>query len=164
MAYGILKDYQIIKTVKKRLIINDKVIDYLFNELKKRKYVLRNDYNTYEEITRDDIIVFLKFEDEDHFWEYERFVILDKDPEYTDMPFEIEHASPYDHRWPGDYDPDAYDDWKVNTYCFGDLWYTDRWDHKPYFSTHKDQFDFEDEEVIIDDEEKCINIRYGWYD
>lgn len=161
---GITKTYEIVKTVSKKLVLNDKVVDYLFNVLTRnedRKFVLRKGYNNYSEITKDTLRDLLKGD-----VEKEVIVELDEYPEYDDMPFTITHASPYDHRWPGDYDKDAYEDWKVDEYSISDLFYSDKLDFgwsgvndKPYFAEHPEEFDWE-EEVIVYSDEKLDNERY----
>ncbi len=127
-TYGIEKVYNIVKRVRRKLILNDKVIDYLYNKLsdKNKRYVLMTGYSEYKEITKDVIKDLLqKAEQDGRYWNKDVFAELADYPEYDGVPFEVTHASPYDHRWPGDYDEDAYDDWKVDACSLSDLLYDD---------------------------------------
>jgi hypothetical protein len=153
---GISKVYKIKKTVNKKLLLNDKLANWLFNRITKDKsvhYVLKRGYNKYEEITLDLIKQLLsKAKQDEDILDKEIFAELSDYPEYDDVPFEVEHASPYDHRWPGDYDKDAYDDWKIITYSITDFLYEDQWNREPVYLEHPELFDFSEEETIIDDE------------
>lgn len=163
-TYGIEKVYNIVKRVRRKLILNDKVIDYLYNKLssKDKRYVLMTGYSEYKEITKDVIKDLLqKAEQDARYWNKDIFAELADYPEYDGVPFEVTHASPYDHRWPGDYDEDAYDDWKVDACSLSDLFYDDTWNTEPIFAEHPENFDFEDEEVVIE-QEKLTDTRYGW--
>jgi len=163
-TYGIEKVYNIVKRVRRKLILNDKVIDYLYNKLsdKNKRYVLMTGYSEYKEITKDVIKDLLqKAEQDGRYWNKDVFAELADYPEYDGVPFEVTHASPYDHRWPGDYDEDAYDDWKVDACSLSDLLYDDTWNTEPVFAEHPENFDFEDEEVEIE-QEKLTDTRYGW--
>lgn len=127
-TYGIEKVYNIVKRVRRKLILNDKVIDYLYNKLsdKNKRYVLMTGYSEYKEITKDVIKDLLqKAEQDGRYWNKDVFAELADYPEYDGVPFEVTHASLYDHRWPGDYDEDAYDDWKVDACSLSDLLYDD---------------------------------------
>ena len=156
---GIEKTYNIKKTVKKELILNDKVINYLFDKIKndnqKRHFVLRVDYDGYKEITKDIIKQLIDKGNIDK----EVIVELDDYPEYDNMPFAITHASPYNHRWEGDYDEDAYEDWKVDTYSLTDFFYEDPWQREPYYAEHPEKFDFK-EEVVEYSNEELEDTRY----
>jgi len=154
---GISKVYKIKKTVNKKLLLNDKLANWLFNRMKKDKsvhYVLRSGYNGYKEITLDLIKLLLsKAEQDEDILDKEIFAELSDYPEYDGVPFEVQHASPYNHRWEGDYDEDAYDDWKVITYSITDFLFEDQWKREPVYVEHPELFDFSEEEIIIDDEE-----------
>ena len=164
--YGIKKVYEIRKIVKKKLILNDKVVDYFFkvlNKDKNRKFVIRTGYDKYIDITKDEIKKLLAGD-----LDKETIVELDEYPEYDDMPFVISHASPYNHRWENDYDPDAYEDWKVDTWSLSDLFYNDHYGFgwggfadKPYYVEHPDEFDWEDE-VEEYTNEKFDHEDYIW--
>jgi len=166
MNLGIEKVYKTIKRVRKKLILNDKVVDYLYDKLIEGNYVLMLSTSRYEEVTKDllrqllndatrNVLVLNK----------EMFAVLSDDPEYDGVPFEVTHASPYDHRWEGDYDEEAYDDWKIDTICLQDLFYDDPWDDEgPIYAKHPEMFDFEDEEVILEKEEKLDRTFYYWED
>ena len=157
---GIEKDYKTIKRVRQKLILDDKVVDFLFNKLKKHDYVFIVNSNKYQEITKDFLRDFLKKVDkDDRYLSLECFAIRDDDPEYEGVPFEVKHASPYDHRWPGDYDPDAYDDWEIEAVSFEDLLYDDTWDEKPIYAKHPEQFNFSEEEITTDPEE-LVDTKY----
>lgn len=168
MSLGITKVYEIEKRVKKVLILNEKVVDYLYKRLttaEKNSYylgepntkhlVFLTGYNNYEEITKDKIRELLK--DEDNL-EKEIIAELAYNPEYEGTPFEVEHASPYDHRWAGDYDEDAYDDWKVIKYSLADFFYEDQFEREPYFAKHPEEFDFEDK--VEEDRPRLVDERY----
>ena len=162
-TYGIEKVYNIVKRVRRKLILNDKVIDYLYDKLsdKNKRYVLMTGYSEYKEITKDVIKELLqKAEQDARYWNKDIFAELADYPEYDGVPFEVTHASPYDHRWPGDYDEDAYDDWKVDACSLSDLFYDDTWNTEPVFAEHPENFDFEDEEVVVE-QEKLTDTRYG---
>lgn len=154
---GISKVYNIKKTVTKKLLLNDKLAKWLFNRITKDKfahYVLRTGYDTYKEITLDLIKQLLaKAEQDESVLKKGIFAELSDFPEYEDIPFEVEHASPYDHRWEGDYDENAYDDWKVITYSITHFLFEDEWEKEPVFVKHPELFDFSEEEVVINDEE-----------
>jgi len=159
MALGITEEYEIKKIVKKKLIINDKVINYLFKVLTDESgphYVIMNGYGKYTEITKDIIKQLLSSERN---LSAEVIAEIDEYPEYEGVPFVVSHASPYDHRWEGDYDEDAYDDWKVVTHTIEDIFYDDTWDKEPYYAKHPDEFDWEDEVV----EEKDPKLEYTYY-
>lgn len=164
MNLGIEKVYRITKKVRRNLILNDKVIDYLFETAKKRQYVLMLNSSSYEEITRDIIKELLeKAQYDEDYWDKDCFAIVDEYPEYEGIPFEVEHASPYDHRWPGDYDPDAYEDWKIRAYSLSNLLYEDNWDHEPVFAKHPEKFDFEDAYDYFENE-KFEDTNYYWHE
>ena len=159
---GIEKEYKIIKKVRRKLILNDKVINFLFDKVKKENYVYMTSSSSYKEITKDLLRDLLKkAEDNDRYWRLECFAIVDEYPEYDGVPFEVEHASPYDHRWPGDYDEDAYDDWKIRAISLEDLFFEGLWNDKPVYLEHPEMFDFTDEEVIIEDE-KLEHTNCWW--
>lgn len=168
MSLGITKVYEIKKRVKKVLILNEKVVDYLYKRLTTaekgyhcwgepdtKHLVFLTGYNNYEEITKDKIRELLK--DEDNL-EKDIIAELAYTPEYESTPFEVEHSSPYDHRYPGDYDEDAYDDWKVIKYSLVDFLYEDRFKRKPYFAKHPEEFDFEDK--VEEDSPRFVEERY----
>lgn len=157
---GISKTYSIKKTVNKKLILNDKVANWLYKKIKEDyptiHYVLWKGYDKYMEITLDLIKrILTKASKDDRILEAEAIVELADDPECEGVPFEVEHASPYDHRWPGDYDEDAYDDWKVSTRCLADFFFSNNWGglhDDPIYVESPELFDFEDEEVTFGSE------------
>lgn len=143
--YGICRKTVITKTESQELIMNEKVANYLFEQLTKdtrQHYVWRQRYGKWVEFTPQLLQQIISTPDG---MRKQDVVILSKDPEYEDCPFEIEHASPWDHRWPGDYDEDAYNDWKVIAYSLEDVLLGEEpWKrNKPYFVTHPMCFDFE---------------------
>lgn len=159
---GIEKEYKIIKKVRRKLILNDKVINFLFNKLKKQNYVYMTSSSSYIKITPDLVKELLKkAEHNDNYWRLECFAQLANHPEYEGVPFKVTHASPYDHRWPGDYDEDAYDDWEIRAISLEDLFFENLWDNKPVYLEHPEMFDFENEEVLVEDE-KLIDT-HGWW-
>ena len=152
MPLGIEKVYEITKKVRKELVLNDKVTKWLFNAMKKdkeRHFVIRTGYSTYEEISIPLIKELFKTLNE------QKFVILSDYPEYDDVPFEVTHASPWNHRWDGDYDENAYDDWEVVTYSIRDLLAQKPWQvyADPIYIEHPELFDFGEEEVVLSKEE-----------
>lgn len=162
MIPGIETTYKLIKKVIKKLIINDKVIDYLFEKIQKRKVVVMKSLYSYENITRASLKQLVeRAEKYPNYWDKKIFAILDDSPEYDDVPFEIRHASPFDHRWPGDYDEDAYDDWKVVRLSLNDLFSLDTSSpyFNPYYAVYPDEFDFE--ETVINENEQLEEIKCG---
>lgn len=162
MNLGIEKVYKVTKKVKSKLILNDKVVDYLFDRINKEGYVYMTSSSTYKKVTKDLLKDLLKkAEQDDRYWNLECFAIVADYPEYDGVPFEVTHASPYDHRWEGDYDEDAYDDWKVEAISLSDLLYEDTWEEKPVFAKHPDKFDFE-ADVVETSKEKLEDTDYWW--
>lgn len=128
------------------IIINEKLIDYLYNKIHsyKEKFVFNTVGVSYETITKELIRKLLENNKECE----ESIVILSDFPEYDNCPFEVEHASAYNHRWEGDYDPDAYDDWKPRTYCLHDFFYQniDFPSGKPVYLQYFEMFDWKERE------------------
>ncbi len=153
MKLGIEKIYKITKKVQQDLILNDKVVDYLLSVINKKQYVYMTGSSTYKQVTKDLLNDLLKkAEQDDHYWNIECFAVVADYPEYENVPFEVSHASPYDHRWPGDYDKDAYDDWKIDAVSLSDLLYADTWDNEPIYIKKPDMFDFKEEKVLTSKE------------
>lgn len=153
---GISKTYSIKKTVNRKLILNDKVANWLYKKIKEDypidHYVLWKGGDRYEEITLDLIKnILTKASKDDTILEAEVIVKLADYPEYEGVPFEVDHASPYDHRWPGDYDENAYDDWEISKRCLADFFYesTYDWNNNLIYIKHPELFDFEDEKVTL---------------
>lgn len=151
MKLGIKETYEVRKYVEKELILNEKVVIFLYNLISKlilkedRKFVVRTGYNTSKPITKEWIAQQLaanRIEDK-------VIVETDEDPEYEDTPFVVNHANPYDHRWPGDYDEDAYEDWWVEEYSLLDfLMNTYDGPHgEPFFVKYPGRFDFKETSV-----------------
>lgn len=162
-SLGIAKTYNIKKIVKRRLILNEKVANYILKRMNSNDYenVVLLTRTGYRRIDLNLIKELLKKCEEDFdLLEKDIFAELDDYPEYEGVPFKVSHASPYDHRWPGDYDEDAYDDWKVDKYSLLDFLYEDHWQNEPVYLRHPDKFDFTDEEVEVEDEELK---RTDWY-
>ena len=143
--YGIFQTYTITQTERKELVMNEKVANYLFEQLTKyarQHYVWRQGYDKWVEFTPQLIQQIISTPDG---MRKQDIVVLCESPEYEDCPFEIEHDSPWDHRWPGDYDENAYNCWKVIAYSLEDvLLRREEWDNgeKPYFAAHPTLFDF----------------------
>lgn len=150
MKLGITKQYEVEKRVSKALVINDKVIDFLFDRITNNKYgakyVARAGFTGYKEITKDWIKKIADAGD----WEKELIVELASDEE--DFPFSRRHPSPWDHRWEGDYDPDVVNEWKVNTWCLWDffrvnLGFNSNDEDNLYYMVHPESFDWEEEQT-----------------
>ena len=153
---GITKTYNIKKIVKRRLILNEKVAEYIFKRMNSNDYenVVLLTNTGYMKVSLELIKELLKRCNRSaDLLEKDIFAELDDYPEYEGVPFKVSHASPYDHRWPGDYDEDAYDDWKVIKYSLLDFLFEDHWQNEPVYLQHPEQFDFTDEEVEMKDEE-----------
>lgn len=155
-SLGISKTYNIKKIVKRKLILNEKVANYILKRMNS------NDYENVVLLTRTGYMkvnlnlikeLLKKCEEDEDLLEKDIFAELDDYSEYEGVPFKVSHASPYDHRWPGDYDEDAYDDWKVIKHSLLDFLFEDHWQNKPVYLNHPEQFDFTDEEVEVEDEE-----------
>jgi hypothetical protein len=159
---GIEKEYKIIKKVRRKLLLNDKFVNYLLKQLNKGNYVYMTSSHSYETVSPELIKELInKAEDNDRYWNLDCFAQVADYPEYEGVPFEVTHASPYDHRWPGDYDEDAYDDWKVDAISLSDLLYEDTWQREPVYVKHPEMFDFADEEVVVEDE-KLEDTNCWW--
>ena len=159
---GIEKTYKIVKKVRRKLLLNDKFINYLLKRLNKGGYVYMTSSSSYEKITPELLKVLVKkLEKDDRYLYLECFAKVDDDPEYEGIPFEVTHASPYDHRFPGDYDEDAYDDWEIAAVSLTDLLYEDNWQEEPVYVVHPEMFDFAEEEVVVEDE-KLERTNYLW--
>lgn len=162
MSLGIEKVYNITKKVRRELIFNEKVVDYLYKKLIDDNYVLMVSASKYQPITKDILKQLLaKAEKDSDILHKEIFAELSDYPEYDGIPFEVTHASPYDHRWPGDYDEDAYDDWKIITTSLSDLFYDDTWDNTPIYVKKPEMFDFKEEQVITE-KEKLEDTNCWW--
>lgn len=164
---GISKTYVIKKEVRQKLILNDKVANYIFNRIKddpKCHFVIYIDNNTYEEVTLDKIKQLLvEAESDPTVLEKDIFAIYDEYPEYIDVPFKVEHANPYNHRWPGDYDEEAYDDWWVTTYPLN-FFLFETGKYYPVFVVHPELFDFEDRGAVVVEDSEPDNIKGYYYE
>lgn len=138
---GLKTTRNIIVTHEEDLIFDEKVVDFLYNKITNatEHYVLYY-AQTITEITRE---IVEKLINNGYFCK-EWIAEIDSDPEYDDCPLVITHASPYDHRWPGDYDEDAYDDWEVVTHSLYDFMFDEN--NVPYFMTHKNEFNWKESE------------------
>ena len=160
---GIEKEYKITKKVRRRLLLNDKLVDYLLRQLSKGGYVYMTGSNSYEPVSHE-LVKKLVDEAKDDYrrWDWDCFAQVADFPEYEGVPFEVTHASPYDHRWPGGYDEDAYDDWKIEAVSLSDLLYEDdAWQRDPVYVTHPEMFDF-DEEVTVTEGERLEATNCMW--
>lgn len=142
---GIVEEQTIIKKVKRELVLNDKVVDYLYNTIKSDKcnhfVFIKDGYEySYEEITKEGIKKLMSYKGIME----ECIGILDENPEYEDVPFVVVHANPYNHRHEGDYDVNAYEDWKIETFKLFDFMFEDLkgFGSEPYYYLHQDEFDF----------------------
>lgn len=157
---GIYKTYEIKKTVSKDLILNDKVVDLVYNYVQKEKkdgniYVLKrpatsikeleDGYKGYVELTRDVIRDLLKGN-----LDKDCIAVLDnyydeEDDEYGHGPFATYFTSAYE----GDYDRTLEVEYE---YCIMDLIYErDPW-KKPDFVKHPEKYDWKEEVVTYSDE------------
>ena len=155
-SLGISKTYNIKKTVKRKLILNEKVADYIFKRMNSNDYenVVLLTKTGYKRVNLNLIKELLKkCEENTDILSKELFAELDDYPEYEGVPFKVSHASPYDHRWEGDYDEDAYDDYKVIKYSLLDFLFESSWQNEPVYVQYPNKFDFTEEEVEVEDEE-----------
>jgi hypothetical protein len=142
---GITKRYEVIYTEEQELILNNKVVDFLTKTIDKDRkrgihLVYMTSSSTYKEIDRDLIVQLLKAaESDESILDKPLFAELVDYPEYDNCPFNVSHASPWDHRYPGDYDEDAYDDWDIVTYSLMNIFCEN---YVPYYEEHPEQFDF----------------------
>ena len=158
MSLGIEEHRTFEVITDKKLIINDKVIDYIYRAIKEKEKNIENDYDCglryviltnewrgkYEEITKESLKKYITKDNIDN----ERqlaIAVLSSCPEYKGCPFDVTHADPYDYRWEGDYDEDAYNDWEVTKIKVSDFFYNYKsGDSKPYYASHPEKFDWED--------------------
>ena len=163
MNFGIQQNYEVTVVKRKKLILNDKVINYLMKVIKEYGYVYMINSRNYQTVTPDLLKQLLKKAEKNEMSWYEQcFAEVDESPEYEGVPFKVLHASPYNHRWEGDYDNDAYDDWHIQAVSLVDLLLGDRL--RPYFAEHQREFDFEDVEKAVVYTKKQDRDDYHWSD
>jgi len=163
---GITKRYKVIYTEEQELILNNKVVDFLANVIDKAKsdgihFVYMTSSSTYKEIDKALITQLLKdAESDESILDKPLFAELAEYPEYDNCPFNVSHASPWDHRYPGDYDDDAYDDWDIITHSLMDFFYENGYapgyGDIPYYEEHPEQFDFKPVKTKVS-EKKLLN-------
>lgn len=174
MSIGINKVYGVKRYVRRKLVLNDKVVDYLYMRLTSSKQYSANSYGSpvkefvfissnkegYEPITKEKIKALLQHEENMR----EKLIVrLDDEPRDLKNPFAVRYHSPQNHRYEGDYDEDADEYHDVVSYTLEDFLYEDE-DRvnpyvEPYFAKHQEQFDFEDE-VIEEDIIRVANFEY----
>lgn len=159
---GIVKRYEVIYTEEQELILNSKVVDFIVKKIAKDKQrgihlVYMTSSSTYKEIDKDLIAQLIKdAQSNESVLDKPLFAELDEYPEYEGCPFNVRHASPWDHRYPGDYDEDAYDDWDIITYSINDFFNGDGYNYTPYYEEHPEQFDFKPVRTKVS-EKKLLN-------
>lgn len=165
---GIERTYTTEKTVRKQLIINDKVIDFLDKQINNKKATsgynvgaLRKFFiligNKYTKIDKniirqllnghikDDIIVELD---------------IDSENENKDIPFITKKYQRYEN----DYD---YDEWpeEIVRYSLYDFFFNRPEaffkEKKPFFITHEDEFDWQEE--TVDDSKEKLQAEYLYF-
>ena len=151
--FGIQKTYEIKKTVNKKLVYNDKFINWILNECKEERYVIPTGWNEYREITKEDIVKILRSGNLND----KLFVSVSLDPEYDEDDDEgsifcIEYRRDEN----GNY-TNYRNDWKVMKFSLVDIVYRNNVWREPYYVLHPDEFDWEGEEVIYSDEKLTSN-------
>ena len=144
---GLEQRYEVVKTVVKKLILNYKVVDFLYEELTKDK---REPYVYFDNATQKHFPITKELINNiinNNGINKSCLRILEEYPEYEDCPYKVEHPSPYNHRWEGDYDESAYDDYKILTYSLEDILYGE-WFNEPLYIKQKNRFDWTEEVVV----------------
>ena len=176
MNIGINKVYDVKRYVRRKLVLNDKVVDYLYTRLttSKQYQSSNNTYQSpvkelvfissnkkgYEPITKERIKALLKYEEN---MREKMIVQLDDEPKDFKYPFVVRYHSPWNHRYEGDYDEYADEYCDIVSYTLEDFLYEDE-DRvnlyiEPYFAKHQEQFDFADE-IIEEDVIRVSNFEY----
>lgn len=151
MGYiGINSMFDVIRTVSKKLVLNEKVVDYLYRRINARKpyqlssqryVIIDNKNHKYIELAKDKIKELLKNE-------HNMFVC--NIVEYTGY---LQHNDET-------YEDDYYNGQSVLKYSLENFLYEDESDmyEKPYFATHIEEFDFED--IVEEENRKLIRVDY----
>jgi len=79
------------------------------------------------------------------------FRIISENSEYNledhGTIFDVKSASSWDHRYPSDFDPDAYLDVSEDDYCLDDIQATGEYT-SDYFGEHDDEFNWKEIRVV----------------